>query len=229
MSDKAASWSAGSLGFEHGFVRHHPSEVMMRALFSRRYCSLAPERIGEGTRVLDIGAMYLNNLAPFLDRGCACFGVEVNEAMVEVARKAATAQGMHGIDLRVGRNRELPFEDGGFDILLSVNVIHYEDDAEGLQAAFAEYRRVLAPGGRAFVVSAGPRHHLRASAERLCANRYRIAAEDDFRKGQVMAYFEDEADLGALAATAFGAVATGRVTERHDRAEVDFLYAVCGR
>ncbi len=68
MSEKGKSWNAGNLGLAPRLVRHHPSEVMLRALFSKRYCSLAPD-IGNSTRVLDIGAMYLNNLVPFHDPG----------------------------------------------------------------------------------------------------------------------------------------------------------------
>jgi len=226
-TDKGKAWHAGNLGLERGFVRHHPSELMMRALFSKRYCSLAPD-ITRATRVLDIGAMYLNNLVPFHDRGCRCHGVEVNADMVEVSRKAAADQDLT-VDLQVGTNRDLPFPDKMFDLILSLNVIHYEDDAGGLAAAMAEYRRALKPGGRAFIVSAGPLHHLRASAERLGPNRYKIAAADDFRQGQVMAYYEDETDLKAIAGVGFRDVATGRVIETHDKAQVDFLYAVCLR
>lgn len=225
MSAKSDSWNAASLAFGETFVRHHPSELMLRALFSKRYSSLAPD-IGPGTRVLDIGAMYLNNLVPFHDRGCVCHGVEVNEAMAGISREAAAVQGLD-VEVGVGRNCELPFADGAFDILLSLNVIHYEDDAKGLTAALEEYRRVLAEDGRAFIVSAGPSHHVRASAERLSANRYRITAADDFRAGQTMAYFEDEADLAAQANGVFSKVTTGRLRETHDQAEVDFLYGLC--
>ena len=41
-----------------------------------------------------------------------------------------------------------------------------------------------------------------------------------------MAYFEDEAQLGELLGEKFRMVETGRVIERHARANVDFLYAV---
>ncbi len=227
MNEKSKAWTGANLGLPERFVRHHPSELMLRALFSKRYCSLAPD-IGRSTRVLDVGAMYLNNLVPFHDRGCQCYGVEVNEDMVAISRQAAADQNLD-VTMQAGTNRDLPFPDKMFDILLSLNVIHYEDDAAGLIAAMKEYKRALAPGGRAFIVSAGPLHHLRASATREGANRYRIAAEDDFRKGQVMAYFEDETDLKAMADSVFRDVATGRVTETHDKAQVDFLYAVCVR
>lgn len=226
MNDKTRAWN--KLNLSVGIApppRHHPSELMMRALLSKRYCSLAPN-LRLGTRVLDIGTMYLNNLVPFLERGCACTGVEINDDMVAIARAAAEDRGVT-VDLLQGVNRDLPFPDGRFDIVLAINVIHYEDGPDQVKQALKEYRRVLAPGGRVFIVSAGPEHHVRASAERLGANQYRISAADDFRQGQVMSYFEDERDLAEQAGSVFHKVVTGRMIETHDQAKVDFLYAVC--
>lgn len=229
MSEKSKAWGTDNLGLDAAtkrVVRHHPSELMLRALFSSRYSGLAPE-ITARTRVLDVGAMYLNNLVPFADRGCECHGIEINEEMAAISRQAAQDQAIKA-QIRVGSNRAIPYEDGSFDIVLSINVIHYEDDAQGLKAALGEYRRVLAPGGRAFIVSAGPEHYLRQTASRLGANRYRIDYAD-FRKGQTMAYFEDEDQLGAMAGGVFAQAVTGRMTERHALANVDFFYALAVR
>lgn len=229
MNEKSKAWGSGSLGVDPAtkrVVRHHPSELMLRALFSPRYSGLAPE-ITPATRVLDVGAMYLNNLVPFADRGCECHGIEINEDMAAISRRAAQDQAIQA-EIRVGSNRSIPYPDASFDILLSINVIHYEDDEEGLRAAMAEYRRVLAPGGRAFIVSAGPDHYLRETAQRLGANRYRID-HDDFRKGQTMAYFESEDQLGAMAGEVYSQAVTGRMTERHAGASVDFFYVLAVR
>jgi SAM-dependent methyltransferase len=229
MSNKSGSWTRSSLGLgpnSGGLVRHHPSELLLRTLFSRRYCSLAP-KLTPRARVLDIGTMYGNNLVPFHDRGAVCFGVEINAEMAAIAREAALVQGLD-VSISLGRNRQLPFADAMFDVLLAINVIHYEDDRDGLLEAMEEYKRVLAPEGRAFIVSAGPEHQIRSNAERLGPNRHRINASDDFRQGQVMAYFEDEADLATTAGEVFSQVATGRMIEIHDQAKVDFIYALCG-
>ena len=228
MTEKSKAWGAKSLGVEGGtpIVRHHPSELMLRALFSSRYSGLAPQ-ITAKTRVLDVGAMYLNNLVPFADRGCQCHGIEINEDMAAISRQAARDQGI-GAEIRVGSNRAIPYEDARFDILLSINVVHYEDDAEGLRAAIAEYARVLAPGGRCLIVSAGPDHYLRRSATRLGPNRYEIAWEH-FRKGQTMAYFESEDQLGDMMREMFRETVTGRMTERHAKADVDFFYGLGAR
>ena len=224
MSGKSDSWGKGNLGLGSGaFIRHHPSELMMRALFAGRYSGVKLE-IGPDTRVLDMGAMYLNNLVPFHDRGAQCFGVEVNDAMAAISREAAEIQNLT-VDVRTGTNRSIPHEDGFFDIVLGLNVIHYEDDTDGLQAAFAEYARVVKPGGLAFIVSAGPGHYLREPSERLGPNRYLIK-DGDFRTGQVMAYFDSLDDLSVLALGAFDSVIPGRSVEEHAEAQIEFYYAI---
>ncbi|MCF2524453.1 class I SAM-dependent methyltransferase [Bradyrhizobium sp. G127] len=226
MSDKSAAWNTKNLGIPDEFskfVRHHPSELMLRSLFSSTY-STNPPKITSDTRVLDIGAMYMNNLVPFHDRGARCFGVEINEDMVSIARRCAEQQSI-AADIRVGSNRSLGHENDSFDIVLSINVVHYENDQAGLRAAIEEYHRVLDKDGRLFVVSAGSEHYIRLNAKHLGPNRFEITA-DDFRRGQVMAYFEDEAQLGELLSEKFRLVETGRVIEKHARANVDFLYAV---
>jgi SAM-dependent methyltransferase len=57
-----------------------------------------------------------------------------------------------GLDVRTAAcdAAQLPFEDGSFDLVLGHAVLHHLPD---LEAAFAEFRRVLRPGGR--IVFAG--------------------------------------------------------------------------
>jgi SAM-dependent methyltransferase len=227
MSDKIDAWTTGAVaGARPAQARSFPSELMLHVLLSERYTGW-PVIVGEGARVLDVGALHGANLAPFADRGCECFGVEINAEMVALARTACAEQSI-AADIRTGTNTALPFEDGFFDLLISVNVLHYEDDTGGLKAGLAEYARVLRPGGRAFIVTGGPQHFIRESAQRLGTNQYRLAYED-FRKGQIMAYAEDEADLKTLCSHAFSRVVTGRSTEHHPAASLDFFYALAER
>ena len=224
MSGKSESWGKGNLGLDRAaFLRHHPSELMMRALFAGRYSGEKLD-IGPDSRVLDMGAMYLNNLVPFHDRRAQCFGVEVNEDMAAISREAAEIQNLT-VDVRTGNNRAIPHEDDFFDVVLGLNVIHYEDDTTGLKAAFAEYSRVTKPGGLAFIVSSGPGHFLREKSERLGPNRYLIK-DGDFRTGQVMAYFDSLDDLSVLALGAFDSVIPGRLVEEHAEAQIEFYYVI---
>ncbi|MGX6647207.1 class I SAM-dependent methyltransferase [Maricaulaceae bacterium MS644] len=227
MSDKIDAWTTSVVaGARPAKARSFPAELMLHVLLSERYTGW-PVIVGAGARVLDVGVLHGANLAPFADRGCDCFGVEINAEMVALARTACAEQSI-AAEIRTGTNTALPFEDGFFDLLLSVNVLHYQDDTGGLKAGLAEYARVLKPGGRAFIVTGGPQHFIRESAQRLGPNQYRLGF-DDFRKGQVMAYPDDEADLKSLCSGVFRRVLTGRSTEHHPAASLDFFYALAER
>ncbi len=64
--------------------------------------------------------------------------------MMASAEKKAKAAGIRNISFRQGDVGALPFEDGNFDIVLSMNGFHAFPDKE---AAYRETFRVLAPGG----------------------------------------------------------------------------------
>lgn len=67
-----------------------------------------------------------------------------------------------GVDVRRGAAEEIPFDDGSFDVVLAQLVLHFVGDPE---RALAQFRRVLAPGGRAAVCvwdSAGGMQMLRS-------------------------------------------------------------------
>src|SRR3546814_1821518 len=75
-----------------------------------------------GQKVLDLGCLYQNNLMPFADRGLDLYGVEINDDMVAVATERAADLGM-AVEIAAGHNRALPFPDGTFDFVLSINTI----------------------------------------------------------------------------------------------------------
>ena len=64
--------------------------------------------------------------------------------MMSAAQKKAAAAGIRNISFRQGDVGALPFEDGAFDIVLSMNGFHAFPDKE---AAYRETFRVLKPGG----------------------------------------------------------------------------------
>ena len=64
--------------------------------------------------------------------------------MMAAAQKKAEAAGIGNITFRQGDVGALPFEDGSFDIVLSMNGFHAFPDKE---AAYRETFRVLKPGG----------------------------------------------------------------------------------
>lgn len=55
-------------------------------------------------------------------------------------------------EVRDGDARELPFEDGVFDVILSNLVLHNIPNATGRESAVREIARVLKPGGHLMLV-----------------------------------------------------------------------------
>lgn len=98
----------------------------------------------DGKRVLDAGCgsgLYTEWL---LDEGADVVGVDVSEAMLAAARDRV---GDRATLQRADLGRPLPFEDESFDGVVSALVLDYVRD---WAATFAEFERVLRPGG--FVV-----------------------------------------------------------------------------
>jgi len=93
--------------------------------------------VGPGTRLLDIacGSGYAASVAA--GRGALVAGLDASEALIAIAR-ARTPDA----DFRIGDMFALPFEDGQYDVATSFNGIW-----KGCEAALAEARRVVRPGG----------------------------------------------------------------------------------
>ncbi|HLY56543.1 MAG TPA: class I SAM-dependent methyltransferase [Stellaceae bacterium] len=113
------------------------------------------------TSVLDIGS-GLGGPARFLAATCGCrvAGVDLSASFVEAARYLTERTGQNGqVSFRTASALDLPFDDGGFDVVLLQHVAMNIADRALL---YREIRRVLKPGGRfgTFdVVSAGGEPH----------------------------------------------------------------------
>jgi SAM-dependent methyltransferase len=128
--------------------------------------------------------------------------------------------------IQAGSNRALPYPDAHFDLLLSVNTLHYEGSEENFLAALKEFRRVLKPGGGVYISTVGPEHEIYRRAEMLGDHRYRIR-DFDFRNGEEFFFCDSERYLQHYCEQVFETVETGRSTEKLIKLPLDFLIALC--
>ena len=206
-------------------VRLHPVETMLRVVFSPAYCELFRPTTPD-MKVLDVGCYHTNNLVPFFDRGCACYGVEINPSLVSLALEG---QRRHGISVTVaeGNNRHIPFANDTFDILLSINTIHYEVDLPSWRAGVREFYRATKPGGRVFIMTHGPQHFFQSTAERLSDSRIKIGVESDARFGTFQTAFDSHADLAHELQKIFLKVETGESFDFFPKQNLHFLWGLC--
>jgi SAM-dependent methyltransferase len=98
--------------------------------------------------VLEVGCGTGRFLAALAGRAKA-WGVDPSPEMLEVARGR-----VHGAGLKLGSAEELPFKDRWFERAAMWLVVHLVERPR----AFAELKRVLAPGGRLVIATFDPVH-----------------------------------------------------------------------
>lgn len=108
---------------------------------------------GNGVRLLDVGCGTGHHIRDLLARGFRVAGVDGSEEMLRIARRINPS-----VDIRSADVEALPYEDGSFDWVLSIEVLRYLPD---IHQTVNEMGRVLRSGGIA-VVTACPRYSLNA-------------------------------------------------------------------
>jgi SAM-dependent methyltransferase len=152
--------------------------------------------IRSGQQILDVacGPGYVSELAR--DRGAKSVGMDFSGEMIRIARERNPE-----IAFFEGDAQDLDFDDSSFDcVVMNSGLLHLSSP----EAAFAEARRVLRPGGRyAFTVWAGPEEspgaQLVENAVKAYANmNVQLPPGPDY-----FAYADENECRQALAATGF--------------------------
>jgi SAM-dependent methyltransferase len=95
----------------------------------------------QGARILDAGCGSGRNMVELAHHGIVT-GVELSDTSVHLARDRNVGEVLEGSVM------DMPFEDGSFELTVSLDVIeHLEDDVSALR----ELRRVTTPGGALLV------------------------------------------------------------------------------
>ncbi len=100
-------------------------------------------------RLLNVGCAHGPDFPPFAP-GFELYGIDLSPNMVELAKKYAAKYQLN-VSLKQADARKLPYPDEYFDFAIAVASFHHiEGEAERLKA-FIELKRVLKPGGEAFI------------------------------------------------------------------------------
>jgi SAM-dependent methyltransferase len=155
-----------------------------------------------GKEVVDIGCGGGALVRALTARGARVIGVEVNEEQLAPALRSD--DGGSGARYLIGRAQELPLEEASVDAAVFMRTLHHVPPGE-LLSALREARRVLRPGGVAYV------------AEPL--------AEGEFYT--FTSLVEDEREVRAAAQRALGSAADAGL-ERETTFEYDLRLCLAG-
>jgi ubiquinone/menaquinone biosynthesis C-methylase UbiE len=130
------------------------SAAYFREIEERRYAhhyhlrDLFGSLAGSDGDLLEVGSGIGVDSIQLARCGFRVTAIDLTDNALAIAREFAAARGV-AIDFRVGNAERLDFADASFDAVYSFGVLHHTPDIE---RAVAEVRRVLRPGGTAYVM-----------------------------------------------------------------------------
>ncbi len=140
----------GVIEFDEELARHLERMYLTPDVVAQRARVLQAMELRSGDRVLDVGVgpgLLAHDLACCVGPDGRVAGVDTSPAMLAMTRDRCAEQDW--TDFQLADATELPFEDEGFDAVVSTQVYEYVSD---IDAALAEAWRVLRPAGRLFVL-----------------------------------------------------------------------------
>ncbi len=118
-----------------------------RTIFQKELKALAGR--WRGGRLLNVGCGHGADFVPFKE-GFELYGIDISGKMLELAKKYAEKYNLT-VNLSQADARQLPFNDADFDWAIAVAIYHHIEGEEGRLQALTELKRVLKPGGEAFI------------------------------------------------------------------------------
>ena len=100
-------------------------------------------------KLLNVGCAHGPDFLPFKD-SFELWGIDFSTQMVKLAQKYA-AKFDFKVNLKVADATSLPYTDNTFDWTIAVATYHHIHEGKRRLKAFGELRRVLKPGGEAFI------------------------------------------------------------------------------
>jgi len=174
----------------------------------------------EGREVLEVGLGFGTVGQILAERGARYHGADIAAGPVAMMRDRLRRLGRADAEAVQASALELPWEDGAFDLVVSIGCLHHTGDLPG---AVSEVHRVLVPGGMTFVMLYNahsfrqlvvvPRERLRARWERRSSGERVRALYDTNTAGEAAPHtdFVSRRDAREL----FGAFSNVRVESQN--------------
>jgi ubiquinone/menaquinone biosynthesis C-methylase UbiE len=200
-----------------------PNEFLVKLLSSSAYSNVH-SLIPYNAKVLEVGIFAGNNARMLKDKGFCVFGSEVNSEMVNLSLEYLAILGISDVEVREGANHNLAYPDAFFDILISINTLHYSS-GEFNDLALREFGRVLKPGGFVIIETPSDKHFISKNAKRISECNYEWTA-GGFRQGDILGFMDSKEQFKRKCERFFTNVEILERTESFPKLELAWWIAV---
>jgi SAM-dependent methyltransferase len=201
-----------------------PNEMLVKIMSSTHYANLASE-ISHNSKILEVGIFSGNNTRFLLENGYKVHGSEINQDMIELCINNLSRLQYKVPDIRIGNNTNLQFEDNEFDLLVSINTIHYSPQQDS-RKGISEFARVVRANGWAIIETPARNHFAVQQAERHGELDWEWKA-GGFRQGEKFGFFDSEEHFKNALLEEFSEVTICYRMEKYREITLDFWMAIC--
>jgi SAM-dependent methyltransferase len=175
--------------------RVYPVEFVVRAFLGNYPRHKTDKASYSGKRVLDLGFGDGRNMPLLHNLGMEVSGVEISQEICDLTETRMKSIGID-VNLKVGRNHNIPYSDDFFDTVLACHACYYIDPDTRFEDNLREIARVLKHGGSfVFSVPIGTSYIMRGAKD--LGNGHMEIANDPYgvRNGYVLKKFDTEAEI----------------------------------
>ncbi len=208
------------------FPPSYPNEMLVKICSSKKYSRLTNNLFSnKKLKVCEIGCLSGNNIRFFLDKKWKTYGVEINKDLTNLAKKNLKRFKLKANQLKIGNNENLPFKSNYFDLLVSINTIHYSSGKK-IDDAIKEYSRVLKKNGLVIIETPSPKHDAVINSKKKEDNLW-IWKWGGFRDNQEIGFFDSKIKLKKKLKQFFSKVQINERSEVYDDIKLYWYFAVC--
>lgn len=175
-------------------IHCYPNEFLVRTMLGK-YPSLNISHEYVGKKVCDWGCGDGRNMILLHNLGFDICGFEITDEICSNVSERMEKFGIP-IDIRVGRNNNVPFDNGYFDYVVASSSIYYVDHDSDFQETLGELVRVVKKGGYVIMTLPHPDTFILKNSTEVKEGHYKIK-EDPYglRNGDIFRVFNDRNEI----------------------------------
>jgi ubiquinone/menaquinone biosynthesis C-methylase UbiE len=122
----------------------YPTEWVIRTMLGKYPDLIFDKDCYTGGKILDMGFGDGRNFQLFDNIGLDIYGIEITKEIIDLVKNRIKNI---NLNLAVGNNRNIPFNDSFFDIIVACSSFYYIDKGSSFEDNIKEYCRVLKKDG----------------------------------------------------------------------------------
>ena len=205
----------------------YPSEWVVRTFLGSHPELSLDKSMYAGSRILDLGFGDGRSLPLLYNNGFNVYGIDITQEILNLCEQRMKRLGVE-VNLRVGTNSNIPFEDGFFDYILSSSSCYYVDQGTTFLDHLKEYNRVLKPGGIFVASLAEPNSYIFKNAieseDGLCEI---VNDTSGVRNGFTLKRFKSQDEIRSEFGKYFDSFSFGLCRDNFYGIQVDLYLMVC--